>query len=96
MKTKNKKYNDLKSMKRKEMNALEKDANSSKIMLKQMISEKRGILEGIKQEIDGKANDISNLSKEIIFSDKLLKSKKEMLASVKKEYKELFTLCNKK
>ena len=96
MKTKNKKYNDLKSMKRKEMNALEKDANSSKIMLKQMISEKRGILEGIKQEIDGKANDISNLSKEIIFSDKLLKSKKEMLASVKKEYKELFTLCTKK
>ena len=73
------------------MNCLEKDARASKIILEQMIVQKKETLEALNQDVKNKTVELFNLSREVIVSEKLLMKKKMMLEMVKKEYKVLFT-----
>eukprot|EP00092_Neocalanus_flemingeri_P036410 GFUD01039644.1.p1 GENE.GFUD01039644.1~~GFUD01039644.1.p1 ORF type:complete len:264 (+),score=84.58 GFUD01039644.1:98-889(+) len=91
MKIKNKKDSEVKRVKREEVKALEMDVCASKKILKSMIVEKKESLKLLNEEI--KANNKANESilSELKVSEKLIQVKKETLASVKSEYKTLFS-----
>merc|ERR1712096_120524 len=88
---KNKKDLELKSYKREEHKALRKDVDSSKIVLKLMIAEKKERFKKLVKEVETNEKELECLSTELSVSEQLLQNKKEMVNMYKKEYKELFS-----
>eukprot|EP00092_Neocalanus_flemingeri_P087827 GFUD01110897.1.p1 GENE.GFUD01110897.1~~GFUD01110897.1.p1 ORF type:complete len:223 (-),score=77.59 GFUD01110897.1:150-818(-) len=93
---KKKKDAEKKAFDRKKIVNLKKDFNTSKILLSSMIADKREALADVEKDLIRCNEEVDNLSKELMISEKLVEAKKEKLVRMKKEFKELFAKHNAK
>eukprot|EP00092_Neocalanus_flemingeri_P027576 GFUD01029918.1.p1 GENE.GFUD01029918.1~~GFUD01029918.1.p1 ORF type:complete len:228 (+),score=59.51 GFUD01029918.1:135-818(+) len=79
-----------KAFDRKNMENLKQDVKTSKTLLSSMIAGKREALADIEIELVRGQEEVDNLSRELLLTEKLVEAKKEKLIGIKKEFKELF------
>jgi hypothetical protein len=82
------------AIERKNIEMLKKDVHCSKTLVSAMLVEKREALLGLDKDVGCCQEEIENLSRELLVSEKLVEVKKGKLRLLKKEYKELFVRRN--
>ena len=83
-KLKNKKDLELKLCKHEEFKSIKQDVDSSKIILKHMIAEKKESFIKLAEDVESNEKEKECLSSELIVSEKQLQNKKEILAMYNK------------
>ena len=89
-KAKNRKDAEVKAIKKRQVDIMKVDVQSSRALMYGWIHEKKASIADLDQDILHCDRELEDLSKEIVVSDKLLAVKKSSLVALKKEYKELF------
>ena len=82
---------EAKNKKRKHVNKMMDDIETSRAMLDSMIEEKKEDLKNIENDLISLEKDLTDLSGQVMLTGKLINVKKEALEMLKKDYKELYS-----